>query len=71
MRLVFPFVLWIVSIRGNIKGRIMVIDPTICITCGACLPECPIGAIVESEDMAPEWQKSMRVWPSVQGQSKG
>ena len=35
----------------------MVIDPTICITCGACLPECPIGAIVESEDYSPDWAK--------------
>ena len=36
---------------GNYKNEpFMVIDPTICITCGACLPECPIGAIVESED---------------------
>ena len=36
---------------GPYKGEpFMVIDPTICITCGACLPECPIGAIVESED---------------------
>ena len=41
---------------GEYNGEeFMVIDPNICITCGACLPECPIGAIVESEDMAPEW----------------
>lgn len=35
----------------------MVIDPTICITCGACMPECPIGAIVESEDYDPAYAK--------------
>ena len=35
----------------------MVIDPAVCITCGACLPECPIAAIVESEDYSPEWAK--------------
>lgn len=39
------------------KEEFMVIDPTICITCGACLPECPIGAIVESEDYDPAFAK--------------
>ena len=43
---------------GEYKGEeFMVIDPTICITCGACLPECPIGAIVESEDYDQEYAK--------------
>jgi ferredoxin len=31
----------------------MVIDPDVCIDCGVCLPECPIGAIVASVDEAP------------------
>lgn len=35
----------------------MVIDPEVCIDCGLCLPECPIAAIVESEDESPEWAK--------------
>lgn len=32
----------------------MVIDPDVCIDCGVCLPECPIGAILGSveEDAA-------------------
>lgn len=32
----------------------MVIDPEVCIECDACLPECPVGAIVSSaaEDKA-------------------
>jgi len=43
---------------GEYQGQeFMVIDPTICITCGACLPECPIGAIVESEDYDPAYAK--------------
>ncbi|MDP3921672.1 MAG: ferredoxin family protein [Candidatus Omnitrophota bacterium] len=33
----------------------MVIDPEVCISCGACEPECPIGAIVAEEDMAPDY----------------
>ena len=30
----------------------MVIDPEVCIDCGACLPECPIEAIVASAEEA-------------------
>jgi ferredoxin len=41
---------------GDYKGEeFMIIDPDECIDCGACLPECPIEAIVETEDQAPEW----------------
>ena len=43
---------------GEYKGEeFMVIDPVVCITCGACLPECPIGAIVESEEYDPAYAK--------------
>ena len=43
---------------GEHKGeKFMVIDPDICIDCGACLPECPVEAIVASLDDAPEWGK--------------
>ncbi|MBI3298345.1 MAG: ferredoxin family protein [Elusimicrobia bacterium] len=31
----------------------MVIDPDVCIDCGVCVPECPIGAIVGSPGEAP------------------
>src|SRR5258708_7679710 len=33
----------------------MVILPEVCIDCGLCLPECPIGSIVDNESEAPEW----------------
>ncbi len=43
---------------GDYKGeKFMVIDPDICIDCGACLPECPVEAIVATVDEAPEWGK--------------
>ena len=31
------------------------INPDECIDCGVCLPECPIDAILETEDDDPEW----------------
>lgn len=33
----------------------MIIDPEECIDCGVCLPECPIDAILETEDDDPDW----------------
>ncbi|PIQ87457.1 MAG: ferredoxin [Candidatus Omnitrophica bacterium CG11_big_fil_rev_8_21_14_0_20_45_26] len=36
---------------GEYKGEVfMIIDPETCIDCGACIPECPINAIVGSVD---------------------
>ncbi|MFA6600298.1 MAG: ferredoxin family protein [Candidatus Omnitrophota bacterium] len=57
---------------GVYKGEaFMVVDPSVCITCGACLPECPIAAIVESEDYAPEWGKvNAELAPSFKDNSK-
>lgn len=43
---------------GEYNGEVfMVIDPDDCIDCGVCQPECPIDAIVDSPDEAPEWAK--------------
>jgi ferredoxin len=39
------------------EQEFMVIDPDTCIDCGLCLPECPIGAIVEGEVESPEWAR--------------
>src|SRR5438445_11237059 len=34
---------------GDCKNeKFMIIDPEVCIDCGVCLPECPIGPIVRS-----------------------
>jgi ferredoxin len=43
---------------GDYQGQeFMVIDPVVCIDCGACLPECPIEAIVETPEEDPEYAK--------------
>ncbi|RLL44832.1 4Fe-4S dicluster domain-containing protein [Oceanobacillus piezotolerans] len=30
------------------------IDPNLCIECGACVAACPVNAIVDEHDLAPE-----------------
>ena len=51
------------------------IDPETCIDCGACLPECPIAAIVDSEDQAPEWgefnKAAAAMWPNASTEKDG
>lgn len=43
---------------GDYKGeKFMIINPEVCIDCGVCLPECPIGAIKGSADEDPAWAK--------------
>ena len=43
---------------GTYQGKdFMVIDPAVCISCGACAAECPVGSIVESEDMDATYAK--------------
>tara|TARA_R110000868_G_scaffold410656_2_gene699545 strand:+ start:146 stop:463 length:318 start_codon:yes stop_codon:yes gene_type:complete len=36
----------------QIKGLQLYINPDECIDCGACIPECPVDAIFETEDDA-------------------
>ena len=31
------------------------IDPEECIDCGACIPECPVDAIYQEDDVPKEW----------------
>lgn len=35
--------------KEELVGKQLYIDPSECINCGACLPECPVEAIYETE----------------------
>ena len=60
---------------GTYKNEpFMVIDPLVCIDCGLCVPECPIGAIVTkietdpaatklNAELAPQFEKNPKVTP--------
>jgi len=50
----------------------LVINPTECIDCGVCVPECPSNAIVDEGDLAPDQQiylalndELSRTWPVI------
>jgi ferredoxin len=34
----------------------LVIDPDVCIDCGACIPECPVQAIYADADVPAKWK---------------
>ncbi|MBI3824008.1 MAG: ferredoxin family protein [Planctomycetes bacterium] len=36
-------------------GSMLYIDPTECIDCQACIPECPVEAIFQDFDVPAEW----------------
>lgn len=38
--------------KEELIGKQLYIDPVECIDCGACLPECPVDAIYDSEEDA-------------------
>jgi ferredoxin len=33
------------------------IDPDVCIDCSACIPECPVQAILEDDDITEDMEK--------------
>ena len=50
----------------------LVIDPDECIDCGACIPECPVEAIFEEDDVPDKWAEYIELntelsakWPVI------
>lgn len=37
-------------------AEMLVIDPVVCIDCGACIPECPVQAIFAADDVPDKWK---------------
>ena len=44
-----------VKTLNSLDGFQLFIDPEVCIDCGACEPECPVGAIFDEGDLPDEW----------------
>jgi len=50
----------------------LIIDPTECIDCAVCIPECPVGAIYTEEDVPADQQQFIainaelaKLWPVI------
>ncbi|HBR14003.1 MAG TPA: ferredoxin [Candidatus Omnitrophica bacterium] len=41
--------------------EMLVIDPEVCIDCGACIPECPVQAIFPEEDVPGQWKNYIQL----------
>ena len=41
--------------------EMLVIDPDVCIDCGACVPECPVKAIYVDNDVPDKWKKYIKL----------
>lgn len=39
----------------------MFIDPDVCIDCGCCVPECPVEAIFEEDDVPTKWSSFIKL----------
>jgi len=37
------------------------IDPSECIDCGLCVPECPVDAIFHEEELPPQWAHFLEI----------
>lgn len=48
----------------------LVIDPSGCIDCGVCVPECPVEAIVAEEDLNPRMHHYLAINAEIAGSGR-
>ena len=41
----------------HVAARMLVVDPVVCIDCGACESECPVSAIYPGDALPPNWSE--------------
>ncbi|GMV41649.1 MAG: ferredoxin [Myxococcales bacterium] len=53
-------------------ANMLVINPDECIDCGACVPECPVEAIFDEDELPEKWEKYTALnaqyaseWPNI------
>jgi NAD-dependent dihydropyrimidine dehydrogenase PreA subunit len=47
--------------KGFAKSPQLYIDPDVCIDCGACVPVCPVKAIVREAEVPGKWKSYIRI----------
>jgi ferredoxin len=52
--------------------NMLVINPDECIDCGACVPECPVEAIYDEDELPSQWAQYKKInaqysqgWPNI------
>ena len=43
------------------EAEMLLIDPEVCIDCGACIPECPVQAIYAEDDVPEKWKNYVEI----------
>lgn len=43
------------------EAKMLYINPDECIDCGACIPECPVDAIFDEDDLPPQWTEYTQI----------
>lgn len=49
------------DVPGERPYDMLYIDPSECIDCGLCVPECPVDAIFHEEELPPQWAHFLEV----------